>query len=168
MTPTENGVDLAAVSRVARNIDLRDIRVIQVTASCSPTPEGFLEPQITFACEGALIGPDQLNVACDYTLTVTAAGVPAATVGVMYLLVYHITGDTPSEQDVQQFAKVNGVYHSWPFLRQFLFDLTAKMGMPPLTLPVFQVLREKKSEKTKELPEPARKKGKPRKALTAK
>jgi preprotein translocase subunit SecB len=160
MALTESGVDLAAVSRVARNIDLRDIRVIQVAASCSPAPDGPLEPQITFDCKGALVGPDQLNVACDYTLKVNAAGVEAATVKVMYLLVYEVAGNTPTEHDVEQFAQVNGVYHSWPFLRQFLFDLTAKMGMPPLTLPVFQTLPRTKTEKAEKLPAP--KKGKPR------
>ena len=152
MKLTEGGVDLAAVSRVARNIDLHDIRVIQLAATCSPAPEGPLEPQITFDCKGALISPDQLNVACDYTMTTNAAGAPAASVRVTYLLVYEVAGDPPAERDVEQFAKVNGVYHSWPFLRQLLFDLTAKMGLPPLTLPVFQTLSRTPAEKAEKPP----------------
>jgi preprotein translocase subunit SecB len=159
MTADANSVDLAAVSRVARNVDLHDIRVISVAASCHPAPEGQLEPQITFDCKGVLVGPSQLNVACDYTLKVNAAGVQAAKVSVVYLLVYDFTGNAPTERDIAQFAKVNGVYHSWPFLRQFLFDLTAKMGMPPLTLPVFQVLSQARTDKTeKKLPAASKKK----------
>ncbi|MFL6199141.1 MAG: hypothetical protein ACJ76J_08195 [Thermoanaerobaculia bacterium] len=143
----ENGVDLAAVSRVSRNIDLQDLRVIQLVASCSPAPEGPLEPQITFDCKGVLVTPDQLNIACDYTFNANTAGASAASVQVIYLLVYEVSGDPPTERDVEQFARVNGVYHSWPFLRQLLFDLTAKMGLPPLTLPVFQVLPRTQAEK---------------------
>lgn len=168
MASNENGIDLQAVSRVSRNIDLRDIRVIQVAASCSPAPEGSLEPQITYDCEGSIISPDQLNVVCEYTLNVNTAGVPAATARVMYLMVYDIGGDTPAGQDVEQFAKVNGVYHSWPFLRQFLFDLTSKMGMPPLTLPVFRVLPRTQTEKDKELPAPKKSKSRRQKTLTGK
>ena len=146
MKQTENGVDLAAVSRVARNIDLRDIRVVQLEAACSPAPEGPLEPQITFDCKGALVSPGQLNVVCDYTMTANAAGAPAASVRAAYLLVYDFSGDPPTERDIEQFARGNGVYHSWPFLRQLLFDLTAKMGLPPLTLPVFQALSRTQTE----------------------
>lgn len=158
---TSESVDLQAVSRVARNIDLRDIRVVQVLASLSPTSEGSLEPKITFDCKGSMVEPDQLNVICDYTLTVSGAG---ANVRVMYLLVYEVSGSTPTEQDVEQFAKVNAVYHSWPFLRQFLYDLTSKMGLPALTLPVFQVLSRTHEGETEKLPAP--KKAKARKALS--
>jgi preprotein translocase subunit SecB len=133
-------LDLAAVTRVARNIDLRDIRIVKVEASSSPAPSGPLEPRITFDTNAALVADNLLNVACIYTLTVNAGEVCAATINTVYLLTYEVTGGKPSEQDIRHFANANGVYHSWPFLRQFLADMTAKMGFPPLTLPVFQVL----------------------------
>lgn len=148
MAPAES-VDLQAVSRVARNIDLRDIRVINVLASLSPTEEGQLVPKVTYDCQGAMVEPDQLNVVCDYTLTASGVGL---SVRVMYLMVYEVAGNEPSGLDVEQFAKVNAVYHSWPFLRQFLHDITAKMGLPALTLPVFQVLSRTQTEKTEKLP----------------
>jgi preprotein translocase subunit SecB len=163
----EGGVDLRAVSRVSRNIDLRDIRVIELAAACTPAPDGTMEPQITFDCEGTLVSPEQLNVACAYTLTANAAGVTAANVRVMYLLVYQVTGNAPTERDVEQFANVNGVYHSWPFLRQLLFDLTAKMGLPPLTLPVFQVLNRTETEKAEEPPSPRKRKPRRQKATSS-
>jgi len=166
MELAESGLDLAAVSRVARNIDLRDIRVVQVAASCSPAPEGAIEPQITFNCKGALVTATQLNVACDYFFKATSAGVQAALVNVTYLLRYEVVGDALAERDVDQFANVNGVYHSWPFLRQFLFDITAKMGLPPLTLPVFQVLPKKKTVRSDQQPLPKKRKPAPRKALS--
>jgi hypothetical protein len=167
MPPIENGtVDLAAVSRVARGIDLLDIRVIKVEATCSPAPEGALEPQITFDCKGALVAAAQLNVVCDYSFKVTTGGVEAASANVMYLLTYEIAGDTPTERDIEAFAQVNGVYHSWPFLRQFLFDLTAKMGLPPLTLPVFRVFpRTSKVEKPDAQLSKGKRKTAPQKAL---
>lgn len=140
MSTTEGGIDLAAVSRVSRNVDLRDIRVIELAASCSPAPEGTLEPRITFEAESALVEVNQLNVKCDYSFTARSAGVLAATIKVVYLLTYEVLGDALEGRDVEQFSRVNGAYHSWPFLRQLLFDLTAKLGLPTLTLPVFQAL----------------------------
>jgi preprotein translocase subunit SecB len=96
-----------------------------------------------------MVEPDQLNVVCDYTLTASGVGL---SVRVMYLMVYEVAGNAPIESDVEQFAKVNAVYHSWPFLRQFLHDLTAKMGLPALTLPVFQVLSRTQADKTEKPP----------------
>ena len=140
-------VDLSAVARVARSIDLRDIRVIQVEAECSPAPDEPLEPQINVESSGVLVSESQLNVVCGYTLTIKVGGVQAAKCEIVYLMRYEVVGDTFAEQDIEHFASANGVYHSWPFLRQFVFDLTSKMGFPPLTLPVFQVLPRAQAKK---------------------
>lgn len=149
MSPLENGVDLAAVTRVARNIDLREIRLIKVEASCSPSPPEPLEPQISVETSSALVSESLLNVICVYDFSVSAGGKQAATAQIAYLMMYTVIGEPIAEKDMEHFARANGVYHSWPFLRQFLFDLTSKMGFPPLTLPVFQVLASTRPQEEK-------------------
>lgn len=162
MSIKKEGTDLAAVARVARNIDLRDIRVVNVQASCSPAPQELLEPQISVESSGALVSEGQLNVICDYTFTVNAGGQQIATASIAYLMMYEVEGQI-AERDIEPFARANGVYHSWPFLRQFLFDLTAKMGFPPLTLPVFQVLPRTEQKREEPSRVPAEQKPKKRK-----
>jgi preprotein translocase subunit SecB len=135
-------VDLAVVSRVARRVDIRDIRLIGLNASLSPGEIHLLEPDVTFECSADQPVPDRIVVICNYHFTASSGGATIADVQARYLLIYELLEfDQEIEQDhLQQFAHANGTYHSWPFLRQLLFDLTAKMGLPPLTLPVFKVL----------------------------
>jgi preprotein translocase subunit SecB len=44
--------------------------------------------------------------------------------------------DGISDQLVQAFGKMNGVYNAWPYWREYVQSTTARMGFPPLTLPV--------------------------------
>jgi preprotein translocase subunit SecB len=135
-------VDLAAVSRIARRVDLRDIRLIDLAASLSPGEIQFLEPDVTFECSAEQPVPDRIAVVCEYHFTVNSGSTVISDVRARYLLIYELLDLEPEieENHLQQFAHANGTYHSWPFLRQLLFDLTAKMGLPPFTLPVFKVL----------------------------
>jgi hypothetical protein len=66
-----------------------------------------------------------------------------------YLILYSLSGDDPvSDEDLAHFAFANGTYHSWPFVRQFLFGLTSQMGYPPYTLPVFKFNPKPKPSET--------------------
>lgn len=164
MPSLKDGVDLTAVARVSRNINLRQIRVVKVEASCSPTPYESLEPRVSVETEGVLVSERLLNVVCAYDFSVNSAGQQIASARIAYLLMYEVVGEAVVESDIEHFARANGVYHSWPFLRQFLFDLTAKMGFAPLTLPVFQVLPS--SSKHEESTEQPVRQAKPRKKKT--
>lgn len=44
-----------------------------------------------------------------------------------------------SRQDLTQFANVNGVYNAWPYWRELIQSVSVRMGLPPLTLPVFRI-----------------------------
>lgn len=73
----------------------------------------------------------------------------AAQATIKYLLDYDLRGNEPlAEDDIAEFAFANGTLHSWPFVREFLYGLTAKMGFLPYTLPVFHFV-----------PKPPQKKG---------
>jgi preprotein translocase subunit SecB len=37
------------------------------------------------------------------------------------------------------FAERNGIYNVWPYWREFVQSMTVRMGLPPLTVPVFRV-----------------------------
>jgi preprotein translocase subunit SecB len=136
---TETGIDFAAVSRVARRIDLLDIRVVEVSAHCAPAPPGPLVPEVTYDCHAESVG-NAVTVLLKYKFRAESSGTEVARVLVAYILVYEVLDEKSiAEPDLEQFARANGIYHSWPFFRQFLFDLTSKMGFPPFTLPVFRV-----------------------------
>ena len=133
----EKFVDFAAAGRVAMRVDLKDVRVTNVSAKCDPAVHGPLEPLLDFEC--AVVGRENnlLEIACNYQFAARTADAQIAEAAIKYLLAYEVRGTDPlAEEDLAEFAASNGTLHSWPFVREFLYGLTAKMGYPPYMLPV--------------------------------
>jgi len=42
----------------------------------------------------------------------------------------------------QSFAEYNGVYNAWPYFREFVQNITMRMGVPPLVLPVYRLPKQ--------------------------
>lgn len=141
-------VDFQAIARVARCMELREIRLAELSASGIPRPRKPLEPTVKHQCIPTRHEGRELEVTCSYQFTVHATekdGEKAATkkeiakADFKYVILYEVESDeTFGEPDIQQFAYANGTYHSWPFVRQLLFDLTSRMGYQPFSLPTFR------------------------------
>jgi len=128
-----------ALGRVSSRAELRNIRLVEVSARCDPkTGGGTLEANLDNDCEVVGRESKTLQVACNYRFSVNATQAKAAEATVKYLLDYELGGDEPfAAEDIEEFAFANGTLHSWPFVREFLYGLTSKMGFPPYMLPAF-------------------------------
>lgn len=61
---------------------------------------------------------------------------------------FHVDPDTLST-----FAETNGVYNAWPYWREFVQSMFARMGLPPVVLPVLrvrEVMEKPEAEKTEQ------------------
>lgn len=141
-------IDFAAVARVSKRTELKGIRLTEVLAKCDPKVPGPLEPKLDLDC--AVFSQDEstLEIACNYRFAARsqaqseAEGSQAAEAEIKYLLLYELQGTEPlAEADLAQFALGNGTLHSWPFVREFLYGLTSRMGYPPYTLPVMHFIK---------------------------
>ena len=131
--------DLAAAGRIASRVEFREIRLSEINASGPIKGQGPLEPHIDHHCKLTKHEGDLLEVLCSYELRVASDGDELLTADIKYLASYTLLGDEPVDaNDLDNFAFTNGTYHSWPFVRQLVFDLTARMGYPPYNLPVFK------------------------------
>lgn len=136
---SDRKVDLAAVARVARRVDLKDICLTHITASSSPRVQGTLEADLNHDCEAKRLAPNLFEVTCHYNFTAKTSEAEVASAEFDYAILYYVSGDEAvADQDLGEFAFANGTYHSWPFVRQLLSDLTARMGYAPYTLPVLK------------------------------
>ena len=53
---------------------------------------------------------------------------------------YRLPAEFPLEQELLDlFAKTNGMVHLWPYLRAFVANSCAQLGLVPITLPPFRV-----------------------------
>jgi hypothetical protein len=86
-----------------------------------------------------------MRVLVPYKLKITATNEssenkvsrPVAQISLFLRLDYRVAKDqTLSDDERNHFAGVLGVMHSWPYLRADVQALTAKVELPPLTLPV--------------------------------
>ncbi len=57
-----------------------------------------------------------------------------------YGLLYTLKNDQGvNYEKAKAFGEVNGVYNAWPFWREYVYTTLARMGLPPVTLPVFRI-----------------------------
>jgi len=135
---TSQDVDLAAAVRVSRRVELRDIRLADITASSPAHHAGSLRPHVEHECSATRRDDDAIEVTCAYRFhALSDQEEPVLDASITYRLVYAIGDSDPIEEsDLDHFAFASGTLHSWPFVRQLLFGLTGEMGFPPFTLPV--------------------------------
>lgn len=66
---------------------------------------------------------------------------------------YRLPSEHPLAQEVLDlFAKTNGMVHLWPYLRAFVSNSCAQLGMMPITLPPFRVQQAPKKPAKKLAP----------------
>jgi hypothetical protein len=57
--------------------------------------------------------------------------------GVEFHLSYRIDSfEGISDDHLDAFGKMNGIYNAWPYLREYVQSMTTRVGLPALTLPV--------------------------------
>lgn len=57
-------------------------------------------------------------------------------------LVYDFSSGVPERIGLDEFARTNGLYNAWPFLRELVQSTTMRMGIAPLMLPMFRINRQ--------------------------
>ncbi len=72
-----------------------------------------------------------------------------------FVLIYSAKSLTSLKSDnFKAFSNTNGIYNAWPYWREFVQNTIARMGLPPLTIPVFRLVapgttkRKTKNEKS--------------------
>ena len=43
-----------------------------------------------------------------------------------------------SKADLEEFARVNGVFNAWPYFRELVQSMTIRIGYPPVTVPLLR------------------------------
>jgi len=101
----------------------------------------MLQADLDHDCEARkLDNPTLVEVVCRYNFRVRTGDLEIALASFNYSILYEVAAGDEAvlDQDLGDFAYANGTYHSWPFVRQLLFDLTARMGYPPYSLPALK------------------------------
>ena len=70
---------------------------------------------------------------------------PSMVIEATFLIVYKAESlDGLKQNNFEAFAQTNGVYNAWPYWRELVQNTIARMSLPPLTIPVFRLVKNNK------------------------
>jgi preprotein translocase subunit SecB len=143
----ENATDqgrslLMLASIMAPRVQVEGIRLSHCRAmSTQPAPEGALQIEYGFNGE-AKADREHNRIAVVASLMVCANRTEGSEVPVLRLeadfhLEYKIDSfDGISDEAMDAFGKINGIYNAWPYCREYVQSMVGRMGFPALVLPV--------------------------------
>ncbi len=140
---------------VSDRVQLKDVRLI--SCKCDQIPEATLGKKaydIDYSTEvqidkknGYVIVTAKFNFEA---FSESKTQKPVILMDASFLLAYKIENfEGLTQRGFEQFANLNGIYNAWPYWREFVQNMIARMGLPSLTIPVFRIVRStaKKSVK---------------------
>lgn len=139
MTNTKKADPLKLVSKVARSTHLDGVRILRGSFQVEVLPSA---PTATPAGLGSSFGFDKtltdnhLLSRISFSLDVQQLGSPPlhfVSVKATIELSYRMTAKFENDE-LDAFSRINGIYHAWPYWREFVQNSTARAGLPPLTL----------------------------------
>lgn len=161
-------------ARVAARAEILDVRLLKTHGELMSQPEPPLVYRLeTDARVEYEDGDASFVVACTYELSITPSASPdvgghsdvtlavdddveadespvVAKLSFDYaaLISLHMrAGDAPPSQDeLQAYAASTGQFALYPYARQYIYDLTGRLGLPPLTVGVLQLTYEPELE----------------------
>lgn len=70
-----------------------------------------------------------------------------------FMLSYELRGGMQFSNDhFIAFGEMNGIYNAWPFWREYVYSTFARMGLRPITLPVFRLTDHPRKQSGKKAP----------------
>lgn len=127
-------------ARVAANADLRDVRAMELQADLVSIPDGD-DLEFEVAIESAYSSISEEG-RCVYRLRVNVIAREGegevfksrVTMAALYLL-----PPDASEDELRAFGDVTAALALYPYVRAAVQDLASRMGIPSVTLPVYQI-----------------------------
>ncbi len=154
-------LDYSLAAAVSGRVDIQDVRLI--SSNCYQAPEALASPKSLDIDVEVHVDTDRKNglILVFPVFKLHAFQMesdmkdPALTIEAQLLLVYKAeTLAGLKQENFKVFGDTNGVYNAWPYWREFVQNTAARMGLPPLTIPVFRLVKPKeistkKRKKTK-------------------
>lgn len=143
---TKPSVDL---SRLIGAVELQRVRLVETTGKTAIRSPGEVgQETVCVIHTTARVGdsaPKGNSFLVIATIRVEVSGKdggkePAVSVKASFELEYSLPkGFAPKPTELQGFAEINGIFNAWPYWREYVQSMFIRMGLPPLTLPVYRL-----------------------------
>lgn len=147
-SPRGSSEDQPVLDSLVKAVELVGVHLIDAKSSLALDR---LQPEQDDALELAVQPPDyrgefheeQSVLYCGVRLRLTLARPneeAIVAISTEYALFYHLPCEfKPTDTAVRHFASQNAVFNAWPFFREHVCSTVAKMGLPPLIIPLFRL-----------------------------
>ena len=139
--------------RVAATVDIIEVRLVE-TSAMQQMMDAAHPPKVRVARKSETIRNNEdgfIAVKISFLFEAKDAekeGGAKVKIEAVYDLMYRLENLSQfSDEEIDAFGDVNGCYNAWPFWREYVYTTLARMGLPPITLPVFRY-----DESTKDTP----------------
>jgi len=137
-------IDIKAVSRAINQMELINIFLLDANITSDPStrsPRGA-SLKYNFNAEILKRKEDNLLLICNFTVSAFRKDQPdnlIMNIGAKFSLEYYIQNpEKLLENDIDNFIKIAPLDTAWPFWREFVQNLTSRMGFPTLTIPILR------------------------------
>jgi preprotein translocase subunit SecB len=134
-------MDLAAI--VSERVQIKSLILVESVAK--RTPEAKIggkdsKLELTVKVGQAEASEKTIVVVPRFALAVRGADqeAPMLSIEANFVIMYSLGKiDDIRPENIKAFAQINGVYNVWPYWREFVQSTVARMGLAPLTIPVY-------------------------------
>jgi preprotein translocase subunit SecB len=124
---------------------IRNIRLLRAQAHHVPGLESgsTLRVDMNAVPQANLESRTELRVLIKYSAQArrSSKSVAEITLSATFELMYHLPDSAePSRTGIAAFAHTNAMLNSFPYWREYVQSTVARMGLPPLVLPLFRIV----------------------------
>jgi len=148
-------LDMEAVARVARKVELREIYLLEASVHRESMEIGEEPLSLKYHCATKILPSDAteniLPVACEFSVLAfhgDSSDSPVMRIEASFCANYVFRNSrNVAHEDIQHFAKINPLYNVWSYWREFVHSMTTRMGFPALTVPLLTIVPKKSPAK---------------------
>ena len=145
--PMPNTFNPDEYARFIAGLELREIRLVRANVEGPEMGAGTEIGHLSVHADADLITTDAGFVALhDYTVSAhTPNGAETLTLKALFALDF-ASAQRPGKETCDVFGEVNLPVNTWPYLREFVSSMFARMGWPTVTLPAYKVGIDEREE----------------------
>jgi hypothetical protein len=152
-----------SAGRVAAGVELRNILLIEGKAALAPKfvesgcqiPKAGWSVQVAHRGKFTIHKQKTLRTIMQFKFSATekkSKGKPLLVIAATFIAEYEMAeGFHPSDENLNAFVNTNAVFNCWPYWREYVHSTTARMNLPPLTLPFFRVRTAQPAKRVEKL-----------------
>ncbi len=126
--------------KVLDGIQLKNLSILETSAKIKPNLKSFDKMDIKITDEANYYqNGDEIVINQHFTLIGIPVGKKQHILTIVVVFALHLTSEKDFTDDFFEIYKTISLpINTWPFLREFANSMTARMNIPPLTLPLLK------------------------------